>query len=73
MILDWLGVSMTTDEDTAEYPTATGAVMWADTAYAATLARRRTASAAVAGVRSDLDEDLLASAIMTDYQCSHGT
>lgn len=33
MILDWLGVSMTTDEDTAEYPTATGAVMWAGTAY----------------------------------------
>ena len=53
MILDWLGVSMTTDEGTVEYPTATGAVMWADTAYAATLARRRTASAAVAGVTSD--------------------
>ena len=45
VILDWLGVSVTTEEGTAEYPTATGAGMRPAAAYAA-LARRRTASAA---------------------------
>lgn len=54
---------MTTEEGTAEYPTATGAGMWAAAAYAATLARRRTASAAVAAVTSDLDENLPASVL----------
>ena len=58
VILDWLGVSVTTEAGTAEYSTATGAGMRAAAAHAATLARRRTASAAVAAVTSDLDENL---------------
>ena len=63
MILDWLGVSVTTEEGTAEYPAATGAGMRAVAAYAATLARRRTASAAVAAVTSGLEENLAASVL----------
>lgn len=63
MILEWLGVSVATEEGTAEYPTATGAGMRAAAAYAATLARRRPASAAVTAVTSDLDENLPASVL----------
>ena len=63
VILDWLGVSVTTEEGTAEYPAATGAGMRAVAAYAATLARRRTASAAVAAVTSGLEENLAASVL----------
>jgi hypothetical protein len=63
VILDWLGVSVATEEGTAEYPAATGAGMQPAAACAATLARRRTASAAVAAVTSDLDENLPASVL----------
>jgi hypothetical protein len=63
VILDRLGVSVTTEESTAEYPTATGAGMRPTAVYAATLARRKTASAAVAAVTSDLDENLPASVL----------
>jgi hypothetical protein len=42
---------------------AVSSLMPADVAYAATLARRRTASAAVAAVTSDLDENLPASVL----------
>ena len=63
MTLDWLGVSVATEEGTAEYPAATGAGMQSAAACAATLARRRTASASVAAVTSGLDENLRASAL----------
>jgi uncharacterized protein (DUF433 family) len=35
VILDWLGVSVATEEGAAEYPTATGAGMRPTAAYAA--------------------------------------
>ena len=54
---------MATEEGIAEYPTATGPGMRPTAVYAATLARRRTASAAVAAVTSDLDENLPASVL----------
>jgi hypothetical protein len=57
------GVSVATEEGTAEYPAATGAGMWPAAAYAATLAQRRTASAGVAARTSDLDENLPASVL----------
>ena len=63
VILDWLGVSVATEEGTAEYLAATGAGMRPAAAYAATLARHRTASTAVAAVMSDLDENLPASVL----------
>ena len=63
MILDWLGVSVATEEGAAEYPAVTGTGMRPAAAYAATLARRRTASTAVAAVMSDLDENLPASVL----------
>jgi hypothetical protein len=61
--LDWLGVSVATEEGTTEYPAATGAGMQSAAACAATLARRRTASASIAAVTSGLDENLPASAL----------
>ena len=63
VILDWLGVSVATEGSTAEYPTATGADMRPAAVYAATLARRRTASAAVPARTSDLNENLPASVL----------